>query len=223
MNQVNLKPDWSEPAREFPMFAQEAGLVAYSRASTMFGDAAYRQAADRIYGFLRDTMAAPGGGFYQLNLANVENMVGSAGDDNITLVNDASGLAVPPVVQVQLLAPSCDRMATVPLVIMVPIPLAFIVAVIVTFVTSPVMTIEAVYLPAVVATISVVEVGMMPLSDRYSAIGVLLAPINITDSDTWERAMYSWYAGMATAARMPMIATTIISSIRVKPFCSCFI
>src|SRR5438874_6039062 len=23
MNQVNLKPDWSEPAREFPMFAQE--------------------------------------------------------------------------------------------------------------------------------------------------------------------------------------------------------
>ena len=64
MNQVNLKPDWSEPAREFPMFAQEAGLVAYSRASTMFGDPAYRQAADRIYGFLRDTMAAPGGGFY---------------------------------------------------------------------------------------------------------------------------------------------------------------
>src|SRR5882757_5881096 len=64
MNQVNLKPDWSEPAREFPMFAQEAGLAAYARAWTMFGDPAYRQAADRIYGFLRDTMAAPGGGFY---------------------------------------------------------------------------------------------------------------------------------------------------------------
>ena len=32
MNQVNLKPDWSEPAREFPMFAQEAALTAYARA-----------------------------------------------------------------------------------------------------------------------------------------------------------------------------------------------
>jgi uncharacterized protein YyaL (SSP411 family) len=49
MNQVNLKPDWSEPAREFPMFAQEAGLAAYARAWTMFGDPAYRQAADRIF------------------------------------------------------------------------------------------------------------------------------------------------------------------------------
>jgi len=64
MDQVNLKPDWSEPAHEFPMFAQEAGLSAYSRAWTMFGDPAYRQAADRIYRFLRDIMAAPGGGFY---------------------------------------------------------------------------------------------------------------------------------------------------------------
>src|SRR4051812_23438259 len=64
MNQVNLKPDWSEPAREFPMFAQEAGLVAYARAWTMFGDPAYRQAADLIYGFLKKSMAAPGGGFY---------------------------------------------------------------------------------------------------------------------------------------------------------------
>jgi uncharacterized protein YyaL (SSP411 family) len=64
MNQVNLKPDWSEPAREFPMFAQEAALIAYARASVMFGDPAYRQAADRIYGFLKNTMAAPDGGFY---------------------------------------------------------------------------------------------------------------------------------------------------------------
>jgi uncharacterized protein YyaL (SSP411 family) len=64
LDQVNLKPDWSEPAHEFPMFAQEAGLAAYSRAWTMFGDPAYRQAADRIFGFLRDKMAAPDGGFY---------------------------------------------------------------------------------------------------------------------------------------------------------------
>ena len=55
MNQVNLKPDWSEPAREFPMFAQEAGLSAFARASTMYGDPAYRQAADRIFGFLKNT------------------------------------------------------------------------------------------------------------------------------------------------------------------------
>jgi uncharacterized protein YyaL (SSP411 family) len=64
MNQVNLSPDWSAPAREFPMFAQEASLSAYARAWIMFGDPAYREAADRIYGFLRDTMTAPGGGFY---------------------------------------------------------------------------------------------------------------------------------------------------------------
>jgi hypothetical protein len=64
MNQVNLKADWSEPAREFPMFAQEAGLSAFARASTMYGDPAYRQAADRIFGFLKNTMAASGGGFY---------------------------------------------------------------------------------------------------------------------------------------------------------------
>ena len=64
MNQVNLKPDWSEAAGEFPMFAQEAGLSAYARAWTMFGDPVYRRAADRIYGFLKNTLAAPGGGFY---------------------------------------------------------------------------------------------------------------------------------------------------------------
>jgi uncharacterized protein YyaL (SSP411 family) len=46
------------------MFVQEAGLAAYSRAWIMFGDPAYRQAADRIFGFLKDMMAAPGGGFY---------------------------------------------------------------------------------------------------------------------------------------------------------------
>ena len=31
LDQVNLKPDWSAPAHEYPMFAQEAGLAAYSR------------------------------------------------------------------------------------------------------------------------------------------------------------------------------------------------
>ena len=63
-SQVNLEDDWSEPAREFPMFVQEAALSAYARASVMFGDPAYRQAADRVFGFLKNTMAAPGGGFF---------------------------------------------------------------------------------------------------------------------------------------------------------------
>src|ERR1700744_1143916 len=36
-------------------------------------------------------------------------------------------------------------------------------------------------------------------------------------SDILALMVYVWYAGRATAARMPMIATTIISSIRVKP------
>ncbi|HLX14789.1 MAG TPA: DUF255 domain-containing protein [Bradyrhizobium sp.] len=77
MNQVNLEPDWSEPAREFPMFAQEAALSAYARAWTMFDDPGYRQAADRIYGFLKNTMAAPGGGFY----ASMGMSVGEPGVD----------------------------------------------------------------------------------------------------------------------------------------------
>jgi uncharacterized protein YyaL (SSP411 family) len=64
ISQVTLKPDWSKPSLEFPMFAQQAALAAYARAWLMFGDPAYRQAADRIFGFLKDKLAGPGGGFY---------------------------------------------------------------------------------------------------------------------------------------------------------------
>lgn len=64
ISQVALKPDWSAPAREFPMFAQQAGLGAYARAWAMFGDPVYRAAADRLFGFLKNTMVGPGGGFY---------------------------------------------------------------------------------------------------------------------------------------------------------------
>lgn len=64
VSQVSLKPDWSAPSREFPMFAQEAALSAYARAWLQFGDPAYRQAAARIAGFLGGTLAAPAGGFY---------------------------------------------------------------------------------------------------------------------------------------------------------------
>src|SRR6185503_9798166 len=64
ISQVTLAPDWSKPSLEFPMFAQQAGLTAYSRAWVLFGDPAYRAAADDIYRFLKDKLAGPGGGFY---------------------------------------------------------------------------------------------------------------------------------------------------------------
>jgi uncharacterized protein len=62
--QITKEPDWSEPLAEFPMFAQEAGLRAFSQAYALWGDPAYKAAADRIYGFLVNTMRAPNGAFY---------------------------------------------------------------------------------------------------------------------------------------------------------------
>jgi hypothetical protein len=64
ISQVSLKPDWSKPSLEFPMFAQQAALSAYARAAVLFDDPTYRAAADRIFGFLKDKLAGPGGGFY---------------------------------------------------------------------------------------------------------------------------------------------------------------
>ena len=64
ISQVSLKPDWSQPSLEFPMFAQQAALSAYARAAVLFDDPTYRAAADRIFGFLKNTLAGPGGGFY---------------------------------------------------------------------------------------------------------------------------------------------------------------
>jgi uncharacterized protein YyaL (SSP411 family) len=64
ISQVSLKPDWSKPSLEFPMFAQQAALQAYSRGWLMFGDQAYRDAADHLYGFLKNKLAAPDGGFH---------------------------------------------------------------------------------------------------------------------------------------------------------------
>jgi uncharacterized protein YyaL (SSP411 family) len=64
VSQVTLAPDWSKPSMEFPMFAQQAALSAYARASVLFKEPAYRAAADRIYGFLKTKLAGPGGGFY---------------------------------------------------------------------------------------------------------------------------------------------------------------
>ena len=64
ISQITRKPDWSDPLAEFPMFAQEAGLRAFSQAYALWGDPAHKQAADRIYGFLINTMQASNGGFY---------------------------------------------------------------------------------------------------------------------------------------------------------------
>ncbi|CAN5627781.1 DUF255 domain-containing protein [soil metagenome] len=64
VSQVTLAPDWSRPSLEFPMFAQQAALAAYSRASVLLKEPAYRAAADRIYGFLKSKLEGPGGGFY---------------------------------------------------------------------------------------------------------------------------------------------------------------
>jgi uncharacterized protein YyaL (SSP411 family) len=64
ISQVTLAPDWSKPSLEFPMFAQQAALMAYARAAVLFNDPAYRAAADRIHGFLKSSLAGPGGGFY---------------------------------------------------------------------------------------------------------------------------------------------------------------
>lgn len=64
ISQVSLKPDWSEPSLEFPMFAQQAALQAYSRGWLIFGDQAYRDAADHLYGFLKNKLAAADGGFH---------------------------------------------------------------------------------------------------------------------------------------------------------------
>ncbi len=64
VSQVSLAPDWSKPAREFPMFATEAALKAFSYAYALWGDASHRQSADRIVAYLRDTLRDGNGGFY---------------------------------------------------------------------------------------------------------------------------------------------------------------
>lgn len=64
VSQVSLAADWSKPAREFPMFATEAALKAFSYAYALWGDAGHRRSADRIVAYLRDRMRDANGGFY---------------------------------------------------------------------------------------------------------------------------------------------------------------
>ena len=44
VSQVSLKPDWSAPAPEFPMFAQEAALKAFAQAYALWGDPRFKTA-----------------------------------------------------------------------------------------------------------------------------------------------------------------------------------
>ena len=48
VSQVSLKPDWSAPAPEFPMFAQEAALKAFAQAYALWGDPRFKTAGARI-------------------------------------------------------------------------------------------------------------------------------------------------------------------------------
>lgn len=64
VSQVSLRPDWSKPAAEFPMFAQEAALKAFAQAYALWGDARFKSSGARVAGFLTTTMTAPEGGFY---------------------------------------------------------------------------------------------------------------------------------------------------------------
>ena len=52
---------------------------------------------------------------------------------------------------------------------------------------------------------------------KVSAMATLAAVANDRPSDTLARTVKFWYAGKATAVKMPMTATTINSSISVKP------
>ena len=59
MSQISLKPDWSQPAPEFPMFAQEAALKAFAQAYALWGDPRFKAAGSKVARFLTGTMAAP--------------------------------------------------------------------------------------------------------------------------------------------------------------------
>src|SRR5664279_2329488 len=73
------------------------------------------------------------------------------------------------------------------------------------------------HVPVACGSSAPTSTGYVPISPftRLAALPILL---RFNDASVvLPRFMYSKKAGMATAARMPMIATTIMSSIRVKP------
>src|SRR5689334_20228828 len=65
--------------------------------------------------------------------------------------------------------------------------------------------------------------GSAPVAVYVSVTASFAAAARLSPFVTLLRIVKSWYAGRATAARMPTIATTIISSIKVNPFCILFI
>ncbi|MEM7292431.1 MAG: VanZ family protein [Pseudomonadota bacterium] len=64
VSQISLETDWSAPLQEYPMFAQEAALVAFSLAYARWGDKPFLDAANRVANFLSNTLSDADGGFY---------------------------------------------------------------------------------------------------------------------------------------------------------------
>jgi uncharacterized protein YyaL (SSP411 family) len=64
LSQISLKLDWSEPLEEYPMFAQQAGLTAFSLAYARWVDDRFLEAARQIHNFLTKKMRDADGGFH---------------------------------------------------------------------------------------------------------------------------------------------------------------
>ncbi|NNE62811.1 MAG: thioredoxin domain-containing protein [Gammaproteobacteria bacterium] len=64
VSQISLAMDWNKGLEEYPMFAQLAGLQAFSLAYSLWQEPRYLHAAQRVSDFLRNTMSAEDGGFY---------------------------------------------------------------------------------------------------------------------------------------------------------------
>lgn len=62
--QISPSRDWTGAFREFPMFAQEAGLTVFSQAYSVWGDPKHKAAADRVFRYLTTTLTGPNGAFY---------------------------------------------------------------------------------------------------------------------------------------------------------------
>lgn len=62
--QISPSRDWTGAFREFPMFAQEAGLTVFCQAYAVWGDPAHKAAADRVYIYMTNTLTGPNGAFY---------------------------------------------------------------------------------------------------------------------------------------------------------------
>jgi uncharacterized protein YyaL (SSP411 family) len=62
--QYSDRADWRSPHFEKIMTLQAVDLRAYAEAYARWHDARYRQAADAVFGYLRDVLRAPDGGFY---------------------------------------------------------------------------------------------------------------------------------------------------------------